>query len=66
MCNVGDKKPVYLCSLLPSKMETWKKKIRRETNVYTDIHSIREIYAKRSAYTLFYDILRLRKGEIYV
>lgn len=22
MCNVGDKKPVYLCSLLPRKMET--------------------------------------------
>jgi DnaJ homolog subfamily C member 17 len=46
--------------------EQWEKKIRRETNVYRDIRSIREIYAKRSAYTLFYDIRRLRKGEIYV
>ncbi|GJV41848.1 hypothetical protein Tco_1420288 [Tanacetum coccineum] len=46
--------------------EEREKKIRREANVYRDIKSIREIYAKRSAYTLFYDILRLRKGEIYV
>lgn len=22
VCNVGDKKPIYLCSLLPRKMET--------------------------------------------
>ncbi|GJX62063.1 DnaJ homolog subfamily C member 17 [Tanacetum coccineum] len=46
--------------------EEREKKIRREANVYRDIKSIREIYAKRSAYTLFYDILRQRKGEIYV
>nr|GEV28691.1 DnaJ homolog subfamily C member 17 [Tanacetum cinerariifolium] len=40
--------------------EQWEKKIRREANnVYRDIQSIREIYTKRSAYTLFYDILRL-------